>query len=571
MAMRRQGSDEGRRAGCPRLINTCSGRLVSALTACAAMLTLLLACSSQPALAASSPGASLQSDSSTPGQLVPYIVGGQESPISRFPWQVYVAGRHPEGGGMVDVTSCGGSILNATTILTAAHCVDHEGTTTTYAAGEFAVLAGASNVSPFTELYGATGLAVAPSGGQALRVSHIRTDPYYSVLPNIKDDVAILTLENPLELSEENHAQAISLVPAGATPAPGTTLSISGYGKQEGAESALPNGELYSTTLTAISSDACRDQVGINSAVLLCAVSPQSSTCQGDSGGPLTEGSPAVQVGIVDFGAKECPVGSPDAFTNIAAPEVRDFIEGSETPPIAARPASPPAIKQIPAGGPPVDFSPLTCEPGAWSEAPSFTYTFQEENASAQVLQSGPSNLFTPPSTLVGVPVVCIVQASNAGGVSTARSTTTAAIAADSAPPSAKLTSLRCHLQVCTLSFTASDPDGVALSVQSSATYSVFTRCAEKKKKKRGRKSAKQPVCRNTQTVSMPTATLSPGSFQASVSRLPYGVSTVFIIDVSNAAGLQAQPLSEQITLRKPKPKQAKKKSRKHRSRRSTR
>jgi len=541
---------------------------MSAAAACAAMLALLLMsllCSSQAALAAPSPGVSLQGNGSPLVQLVPYIIGGQESSISQFPWQVYVVGRHPEGDEEVEVTSCGGSILSATTILTAAHCVDHEGTTTTYAAGEFAVLAGSSNVSLFTKFYADTGVPAAPGGAQALGVSHIRTDPYYSALPNIKDDVAILTLEGSLELSEENHAQAISLVPAGNTPAPGTTLSISGYGKQEGAESAHPDGSLYSTTLTAISSDACRDEVGVNSAVLLCAVSAHSSTCQGDSGGPLTEGSPAVQVGLVDFGAAECPVGSPDAFTNIAAPEVRDFIEGSETPPIAARPSSPPVIKQIPAGGPPVDFSPLTCEPGAWSESPSFNYTFQEENASAQVLQSGPSNLFTPPSTIVGVPVVCIVQASNPGGVSTARSGTTPAIAADLAPPGARITSLKCHLQACTLSFTASDPDGVALSEQPSATYSVFTRCRTKKKKKRGRRPAKQPVCRRTQTVPMSTATLSPGSFQASVSRLPYGQTTLFIVDVSNAAGLQAQPLSAQITLHKPKPKKPKKKSKKRR------
>jgi hypothetical protein len=531
----------------------------------ATLTLLLLGYSSQQALASSPRSLVLSSDSAP---FVPYIVGGQESSISQFPWQVYVAGRHPEGGGMVDVTSCGGSILNATTILTAAHCVDHEGTTTTYAPGEFAVLAGASNVGPFTEFFGGTGLAVAPSGAQALRVSNIRTDPYYSVLPNIKDDVAILTLEGSLELSPENHAQAIPLVAPGNTPAPGTPLSISGYGKQEGAESAQPNGGLYSTTLTAISSDACREEVGINSAVLLCGVSAHSSTCQGDSGGPLTEGSPAIQVGIVDFGAKECPVGSPDAFTNLAAPEIRDFIEGSESPPIAARPSAPPVIKQVLASGPAVDFSPLTCEPGAWSESPSFTYTFQEENASAQVLQSGPSNVFTPASTVVGAPLVCIVQASNPGGVSTARSQTTPAIVADTAPPSVKIAAPKCHLQVCTLSIAASDPNGVALNVEPSAAYTVTVKCP-KKKKRRGRKPAKQPVCHRTQTVSMSLLNPSAGAYTASGAGLPYGEAIVFVVDASDAAGLQAPPASAQTTLRRPKPKSKSKKP-KRRSKRAS-
>ena len=80
--------------------------------------------------------------------------------------------------------------------------------------------------------------------------------------------------------------------------------------------------------------------------MLLCAIGADSSTCQGDSGGPLTEGSPPSQVGIVDFGLNECPVGEPDVFTNVAAPEIRAFIEGSESPPVAARPTSPPVIRR---------------------------------------------------------------------------------------------------------------------------------------------------------------------------------------------------------------------------------
>jgi hypothetical protein len=207
-----------------------------------------------------------------------------------------------------------------------------------------------------------------------------------------------------------------------------------------------------------------------------------------------------------------------------------------------------------------VDFSPLTCEPGAWSGSPSFTYTFQVDNASAQVLQSTPANVFVLPGTVVGAPFVCIVQASNAGGVSTLRSGTTPPIAADTAPPVASITSLRCHLQACTLSFTASDPNGVALSAQSSAAYSVLTRCPKKKRKKH----AKKPVCHKTLTVPMSLATLSPGSFQATVSRLPYGETITFIADVSNTARLQAPPASRDATLHKPKPKtKAKRKSKK--------
>ena len=43
---------------------------------------------------------------------------------------------------------------------------------------------------------------------------------------------------------------------------------------------------------------------------------------------------------MVDFGLKGCPANRPDGFTNVAAPEVRAFIEGSESPPVAPRPAA---------------------------------------------------------------------------------------------------------------------------------------------------------------------------------------------------------------------------------------
>jgi trypsin len=507
-------------------------------------------------LLAASPQASAASGNSSfeaSGPLVPQIINGTESSIAQFPWQVYVLLINEKEG---NESSCGGSILNATTILTAAHCTDHEGTTTEESPEEAAifVVAGASHGLTFRPVI------PSPETFQSARVSSVRRDPDYAVTPETKDDVAVLTLEKPLELSPAKNTAAISLVPSGATPAPGTPLSISGYGKQEGAEGEghNSNGNLYSTTLNAISSDACRNLVGTNSAVLLCAVSATSSTCQGDSGGPLTEGSPAVQVGIVDYGLKECPVNEPDVFTNVAAPEIRDFIEGSATPPIAPRVITPPAIKPF-AGTTPISFSPLSCEAGTWNGSPTaFSYTFQVENASAQVLQSAASNIFAPPSTLVGAPLVCIVQASNAGGVATARSVTTAPVAADTAAPTSSITAVKCVKQACTLSITASDPNAVALAVQSSAAYSVVAKCPKKKKKK-GKKPVKQPVCHKTKTVPMALANPAPTSFTESASGLPYADKITFTIAASNAAGLKAAPVLKATTLHKPKPKPKKK------------
>lgn len=486
--------------------------------------------------------------------LVPEIINGQEASIAQYPWQVFVMVLVPEGGGSYLELLCGGSILDATHILTAAHCVDHEGNTTSYPAEDLRVLAGASDVHEYEEAL------IAPTGSQERQASRLRVDPYYSPLPNIKDDAAVIELSSPLELSTAANAEAIALVATGATPPAGTALSLSGYGKENGGEKVDPNGKLYSTSLVAVSSDACRNMAGVNSAVILCAYGVSSASCQGDSGGPLTEGSPAVEVGMVDFGEKGCPTGSLAGFTNVAAPEVRAFIEGSDSPPVAARPTAAPVIRSV--GSAPVDFSPLTCEPGAWSGSPSFTYTFQAENASAQALQTGPSNVFAPPTSLVGVPLVCIVQASNPGGVATARSATSAPIAADSAAPLASIAGLICHRQTCTLSVAATDPNSAPLGVEPWVTYEVTAPCHVKKKQRgKSKKAIKQPLCHRTAAVIMPVSNVSAGLYQANAMGLPYHQSIKFSAVATNAAGLRARPVFRSKTLIPPP---AKKKNNKH-------
>ena len=375
--------------------------------------------------------------------LVPQIINGPQTPISSVPWQVFLLEVDEEGEGI-----CGGSILDETHILTAGHCVVDDKTQKTYPAGDFAVIAGATAVGGFFEGCGFGCLAAEPKTAVGDAVSLIRVHPYRNIEVGV-DDVAVLTLERPLKLSAADNMQAIALAPAGSSPAAGAMLSVSGYGKQEGVEQNKSTTALHSTTLTALSNDACRGVFisdAADSPVSLCASGSNTATCQGDSGGPLTEGNPAVQVGIVDYGPPECPPGKPDAFVNVAAPEIRDFIEGSESPPTASRSTSLPAIKSV--GSAPVDFGPLTCEAGGWSTPPSvLTYTFQTENAAPTALQAGPSNVFTPPASLVGTPLVCIVQAASPGGTATARSATAPAIIADTVP--ARRVDHRAELHTC--------------------------------------------------------------------------------------------------------------------------
>ena len=53
-------------------------------------------------------------------QVVPAIVGGQEAEVNSIPWQVLIVYQY--------YPICGGTIIGPSTILTAGHCLEHNGT-----------------------------------------------------------------------------------------------------------------------------------------------------------------------------------------------------------------------------------------------------------------------------------------------------------------------------------------------------------------------------------------------------------------------------------------------------------
>jgi Trypsin len=330
------------------------------------------------------------------------IVGGSQISIDQAPWQVLVLGAVPiEAGTKVEFLSCGGSILDATHILTVAHCVFDPETGAPLPAENVAVVAGVSDIDSSSEV-----------SEQFSEAASLRVHPYfkYAEGPGTADDVAVITLAKALSLSSDpgSAVSSISMSATGQTPAEGTRVNLTGFGQEQ--PSTEPDGLLHALGMTVGYSRECGHEAD---ALFICANAPDGSGCNGDSGSGLTSGLTPALVGVMDTVAvvsgERCRDDANNGFVDLMAPEIRDFIEGNESPPRAPRGGGA-AIEGVTRAG-----RALVCDPGKWSNEPTFTYSFIN-SSNGQVLQQGLSPVYGLSAADVGRTIYCEVQASSAGG-----------------------------------------------------------------------------------------------------------------------------------------------------------
>jgi trypsin len=267
------------------------------------------------------------------------IVGGEAASIAGFPFQVALY--DPQAGSPATGFFCGGVILDATHVATAAHCIAGDGGRQSGSPGGVAVLAGSTSLDP-------------PDPGSVRDlVQSTAVDPHYNAQSS-DFDVALLTLARPLWTGSAapslNGANPIAPLPvepgslssyANPNVLPANVATASGWGD---VNPAPGHGASYPTTLRSVrmplvSDSTCEEQYSsIAQAItprMICAGGrSRLDTCYGDSGGPLVvdRDNPAhppgdyMLVGLVDFGNGCAQPGYAGVYTRVSSPEIARFL-----------------------------------------------------------------------------------------------------------------------------------------------------------------------------------------------------------------------------------------------------
>jgi V8-like Glu-specific endopeptidase len=212
-------------------------------------------------------------------------VGGTVSEPGAWPTQAALVLR---GYSAYQGQQCGGTVIDRSWILTAAHCITDFDTGRVWAASYFDIVVGTNDLR---------------TGGTRIPVIEVRRHPGFD--PDLlANDVALLRLDRPVP----NGTPIQALAPAGTDPAGGTDVVTIGWG--ETSPGSYPY-TLREVTLDYRSSATCRADNGpaFVTASMVCAWRSGKSACYGDSGGPLLEDRDGtwVQVGVTSWGF-ECGV-----------------------------------------------------------------------------------------------------------------------------------------------------------------------------------------------------------------------------------------------------------------------
>ena len=213
------------------------------------------------------------------------IVGGTTTTTTAYPFMMQITDASQN-------QFCGGTLVAANKVVTAAHCMVGETTSSVRVVGGRTYLNG--------------------TNGTVSKVSKIWINPDYTDATN-GDDVAVLTLSTSMSYTPASYVASTDT----GVYATGATARIIGWGTTS--ENGSSSNQLRTATVPIVSDSSCKSSYGSDfiATDMVCAgyTSGGVDTCQGDSGGPLLIGG--VLAGITSWGEGCAEAGYPGVYSRL--------------------------------------------------------------------------------------------------------------------------------------------------------------------------------------------------------------------------------------------------------------
>ncbi|XP_013170756.1 PREDICTED: serine protease easter-like [Papilio xuthus] len=247
------------------------------------------------------------------------IVGGISAGLYEFPWLALISYRDSDG---VLKFKCGGTVISARYVLTAAHCIVGQ-----QIAG---VRIGDYDISKREDCVGEDEIRECETKYQDIAVTHKIHHRGYVTRPHILNDIGLLRLARPVDFSYRNSGSICLPITKDLREKDlvGERGVVAGWGMTE---NQTRSNILLKVELPIFSESLCNTHYKSDAPKVgpsrmtgtLCAGEIGHDSCKGDSGGPLMLESyydgtyKFVQFGIVSYGPTLCGSEKPGIYTDV--------------------------------------------------------------------------------------------------------------------------------------------------------------------------------------------------------------------------------------------------------------